>query len=172
MNKILYFILILIICQSCAKQLILIDKTFVDGDLYKANSLHFINDSVCIYKQIFLCDVDEQFKETKISCSYKINKNRIILRNLDIQSDSNNIPWFKLSEAEIRKCNFLNDELSEKKPIIIGAPPHISKIDIYGYINNITTDTLIYRKKTIYYNKWNNYTEYPIYITIPLREKK
>lgn len=172
MSKIFYSIIIIVICQACTRQLILINKTFIDDDPFKTNSLQFINDSICIYKQLFLCDIDEQYKETKIRCSYKINENMIILRNLMMQADSNNILWLKLPESEITKCYFLRDELLGKKPILIGAPPNIPMTDIYGYINNITTDTLIYKKRTIYYNKRNTYIEYPVWISIELREKK
>jgi hypothetical protein len=171
-KKIHYLIFLLLICQSCTNQLIMVNKTFFDDDPFKSNSFQFINDSVCLYKQTFKCDIDEKLKDTKTVCSYKVDKNRIILKNLTVHPDSMSIPWFKLSESQIKKCFFLNNELLEKKPLIIGAPPQISKIDSYGYINNITTDTLIYKKKTLYYNKWITYPKYSLFITIPLHEKK
>lgn len=152
--------------------LVLNNRTFVDNDTIKASSLQFINDSVCIYEQKFLCDIDKPFKETKIVAHYETFKKKIILRNMTMHSDSINATCFSLPESEIKKCNFFNEVFLKPKYILAGAPGSISKADIYGYINNITKDTLSYKRGTIYYSKWNNCVQYPLFITISFTEKK
>jgi hypothetical protein len=169
-----YFILFLILFlgQSCSKMIVLTNKTFVDNDTIRMNSIQFMNDSVCIYVQKFLCDIDERYKETKIISHYEIIKKKIILKNLTLNPDSLNTPCYRLPESEIKKCHFFNDPPLKSKFILAGAPGSFSKADVYGYINNITTDTLYYKKGTILYTKWYNCNRYPIYLPTLFYEKK
>ena len=39
---------------------------------YKSQYLDFINDSMCIYFQKFHCDISEKYKETSITCRYRL----------------------------------------------------------------------------------------------------
>jgi hypothetical protein len=151
--------------------LVLSGKTYTNENPYKISSIKFINDSICIYLQEFLCDLDTQFRKTIVVCYYQINKDKIILKNSSTHPDSINSTCFKLPDKEISKCKFLEDELNTAKVLIIDDP-RFSKLELYGYIDNITTDTLFYKKKTIYYGKRNKCCHPSIYILKPFHEIK
>jgi hypothetical protein len=154
MNKILYLIYLLSICISCSpKVLVLKNKTFISGDpSKKIFSFHFINDSICIYEQKYQCEIDEKYRSTKIICHYWINKKEIILKNMTKDLDSLQTTCIMLPDSELKKCTFLNDELLKAPSNFIG-PSQSNALEMYGYIDNIIIDTLLYKKKQIYYGK-------------------
>ncbi len=172
MKKVLILIPLFCFCQSCSRTLLLSDRTFIHDDPYKVTSIKFVNDTICTYEQQFLCDLDEQYRKTRITCTYKVMDKKIILKNTTKYADSLNIQCFKLPESQIRKCSFMNKELMENKPLVLGDQGNLSIIDMYGYIDNITTDTLTYKKKTILHKKWNSCYPFLMFVSTPFREKK
>jgi hypothetical protein len=154
MKKLLYLLCLLPICVSCSnKVFVLRNKTFISGDpSIKVFSLHFINDSICIYEQKYQCEIDEKFRNTKIICHYWINKKEIILKNTTKNPDSLKTTCFMLPDEELKKCNILNEELLKTSSNKIG-PSTTAALQMYGYIDNIIMDTLLYKKKQIYQGK-------------------
>lgn len=169
MKRFLYITLLVVLHQSCSNALVLTNRTFVTDNPYKKDALEFVNDSICIYEQVFLCDLDDQYKVTKTTCTYKTQKKSIILMNTDLNADST---CFRLPETELKKCHFFNEELDSQTPLRLGAPKKITNVDAYGYIDVITIDTLKYKSKTIIHNKWNYCAQFPIYTSIPFYEDK
>jgi len=131
---------------------VLQNRTFVSGDSIKILSLQFIDDSTCIYEQEYQCDVDEKFRNTRIICDYQVNENRIILKNKTTDLDSLSSTCFKLPDSEVKKCNNFNEDKFKDTNFTIG-PSGPDIIAWYGYIDNITIDTLFYEKKQIHYAK-------------------
>lgn len=152
MKSIFYTVLILVIFGSCSPVLVLQDKTFVSGDSIKIFTLQFVDDSTCVYEQNYRCDIDEKFRDTRIFCDYQVNKNRIILKNKTTDMDSLSSECFKLPESEIKKCNNFNEDKVKDSGFTIG-PSEPNVLAWYGYIDNITIDTLFYKKRQIHYAK-------------------
>lgn len=170
MKKLIY-IPIIFIFFSCSKKLILTNKMYVSGDSIKVSTLHFINDSICNYEQKYLCEIEEPYKNTVEICHYHIQKNSIILKNLTKDPDSIGTTYFKIPASELDKCSFFNEKLTDNEMIILGAPRALSNTEMFGFINNITDDTLLYRRKVIIYQKFFNLVPYPMFVIMSFYEK-
>lgn len=171
MKKVFFLIGFLFIGSSCSHRLVLSNRVFVDRDSIKINSLDFINDSICIYKQSFKCEIQKPYKEIRIICKYETFKNKVILENLTSNTDSIGITCFIIPERELLKCSLINEILSEKDTIIIGAPKTFTMHDLYGYINNVNRDTLFYKRNVISYNKLNRCHPYTFFMNFNFREE-
>src|SRR4030042_295910 len=163
MKKLIY-IAVLLVFSSCSKELILTNKIYFCGDSIKVNTIHFLNDSICNYEQKYLCEIEEPYKKTVEICHYKIHKNLIILKNLTKDSDSIGSTYFKIPDSELNKCSFFNEKLPDNGQIRMGAPRTISNTEMFGFINNITTDTLLFKKKVIFYQKLYKLVPYPMVV--------
>lgn len=154
MRNLLYAILI-ITTTSCSKNIFvnLSTKDFVDENQYKIEKLNFVNDSICIYTQEFLCDIDSTYKTTQTVCSYNIKGNYIILEN--VVKDSILARLVPLPDSVVQQCRYMRDDLLDilSRPIAIDAPPATSLAEIFGFINVIHTDILYYDRGIIYYKK-------------------
>ncbi len=119
--------------------------------------LNFINDSICIYTQEFLCDIDSAYKTTQIKCFYSVKNNYVVLSNLTKRncSDSNSMKCISLPYSIIQQCKYMREDLSNilSRPASIDAPPSISLAELYGFINIVQTDTLYYHNDVFFYNK-------------------
>lgn len=111
------------------------------------------------------------FREVKIICKYKALKNMIILENLTSNPDSIGVTCFIIPEGELLKCSLINENLFERKAILIDAKKTFTMHDLYGYINNVSTDTLLYKRNAIQYNKPNRCHPYTIYVHSTFREE-
>lgn len=149
-------IMLLFTFISCSKAYILnlSGRIFVNDDPYKSEYLEFTNDTLCIYTQIFHCDISPQYKIKEIICNYKVLNDYIVLANIDIDSLANSI--FFLPKDEIKKCDFIYNEIKEvmaKTKRCLGCSTYSEKESLYGYINNIDNDTLYYHNNAISYLK-------------------
>lgn len=142
----------------------------LNGEFYELKdkeeivSLKFINDSICIVKQKFLCqNLPEEFKEIEdIKVQYK--KGRIDVAYLDLNKkkkkskmdvlfvenlkykNSNNLSitnYFSIPNYEKLKCNKLLENNSNANKIK-------SKIET-GIIMNLVKDTIRIKKDTIFF---------------------
>jgi|WetSurMetagenome_2_1015567.scaffolds.fasta_scaffold02947_4 hypothetical protein len=156
---------------SCSRHISMINRTFIKGDSIKTNSLSFLSDSLCVYKQEYLIDLPKPYKEVKNICHYTRIGNRIILKNMTSSSDSANSTCFQIPKSILDKTEFFTPPASDSI-IIIGARPKLSRIDIYGYIDNITTDILKAKRHTIFYQKINKCFPYYMVTLQPFKERK
>jgi hypothetical protein len=111
------------------------------------------------------------FREVKIICKYKALKNKIILENLTSNPDSIGVTCFIIPEGELLRCSLINEKLFERKAILIDAHKTFTMHDLYGYINNVITDTLLYKRNAILYNKLNRCHPYTMYVHSTFREE-
>ena len=73
----------------------------------------FLDDSVCIYKQIYNCPIDEKYRLTEIKCKYKIEGELIFLKPIDIpeylqgiaENSTSTYPSIKPSDIETLQIN-------------------------------------------------------------------
>jgi len=150
----LFLLTLVVLVQSCALQIKLADKVFSQGDSIKVSSISFLDDNLCIYKQEYLIDVPQPYNEIRNVCSYSIIKKNLVLKNLTSDNDSIDSPCFQIPQEILGKIDFFIPNASDSI-IVIGAPPRLSRIDIYGYLDNITIDTLKLKRNKIIYPKVN-----------------
>jgi hypothetical protein len=164
MRRFLFISIIVVISTSCSKTIFinLSNKEFIKGEYkeeypYTVEKLNFINNSICIYTQEFLCDIDSAYKITQTICSYSVKDNYIILENARKDSSYNNLflNCIPLPDSIIQQCKYMRDDLLDIQSRLtgIGVPPPPSLVELYGYINIIQTDTLYYDRNIIYYIK-------------------
>jgi hypothetical protein len=170
-NILIIALIIFIIITSCSNHK-LANRYYECGDSIKINSLNFINDSICIYKQSYLIDMPKPYRQTQINCLYKLEHRKIVLKNRSQNRDSIEKSCFKIPEDVLTKINFFKPDTLKNKRILIGAPPTFSRIDLYGYINNIIEDTLNLNVRKILYIKENDCFEYYMIVKTPFKRKK
>jgi hypothetical protein len=172
MKRILEIISILILNLACSNNIRLSNRYFESGDSNKLNSFAFINDTICIYKQEFLFDMPDDYKAAIIKCNYSVENNNVILKNLSKNKDSLKMTCFRIPEEVLSTIGFFQPDTLKSKYIYLGAPPTISRIDLYGYIDNITIDTMTIKRRSIVYDKRNKCCNYYFWISQKFKEVK
>lgn len=151
-----YFICILIsilfVVISCSKNslVMLRNRVFIESDSLSINSLNFVNDSICIYTQEFFFNMNEEYKKTEIKCFYKMDKNKLILTNIDCPIYLIGLSCFVLPDS-IRNI-YVSKFVTSRSPRL--QTDQLLIAYSYGYINGIkNSDTLTFYKNNIFYAK-------------------
>jgi hypothetical protein len=96
-------------------------------------------------ENVFHCyDIDLDIKELTTTCIYKRIEDRIILRNVNSQKDTNS--YLYIPPQESTNCDFLNANKREHWKI---GPNYRTQYEKFGLVPNIGTDTLILFKNKI-----------------------
>jgi hypothetical protein len=151
-KSIILFLFLIFLC-SCSKRYSLNNNEFLCLDLIRTHSLKFINDSICIYDQEFLCEMKQPYDFYRVNCKYFIEGNKIILKNLSEHPDSSVQTCFEIPDRAFDNCKPIIDEIKEESEIFRIPPKATLLIDVFRYYNNITTDTLTYKRRRIKYVK-------------------
>ena len=167
----LIIVTFVILTLSCSHKITMAHRTFNTGDSNKISSLNFINDTICVYEQQFLFNMPTPYKKVKIICHYAIEKKKLILKNITTNRDSSNVTCFRIPEVDLNRIDFFKPPILTDS-IILGKPPTLTRIDLYGFIDNITVDTLIINRHKIYYNKKNDCFQYYMFISKKFLEKQ
>jgi len=169
--KLLYIIIITAILSSCSSTRKLSNRTFISYDSIKKSSLKFIDDSTCIYRQRFICNVEPPFNELYIKCHYIRNRQELILKNITSNPDSMHADCFKIPECKLLKCFSETDSIINHSDTIIRGKVALSMYEMYGYFNNISVDTMEIRGRRIKYDKQNTCVPYVMYVNTLFTEK-
>jgi hypothetical protein len=128
----------------------------------KRYELIFVNDTICIFRNTFLCnDIEAEYRIIEQKCSYIKKNDTLIVTNLKpIYGDT---MYINIPPQESKKCYFLTDEA---RKYLSGSPPLFPQYYLYGKVPNITNDTLYFSKKekdVIVLSKYNNKTNESVY---------
>ncbi|MDU1890981.1 MAG: hypothetical protein E6767_09850 [Dysgonomonas sp.] len=135
---------IIIFSQPCYSQKrSLSGKEFVSEDKIKSESLIFLDDSICVYTQTFHCDINKIFEYTEIRCKYNINKELILLKPIERPSYLEGLDYFLIPDSILKKCDLIYIDTPDD-PFILNRIAGWTKENMYGYINNIDEETILY----------------------------
>lgn len=141
---------------SCtSKNIVLINKEFTIGetDLVKQEFLNFIDDSVCIYIQIFKCDIDEKYRNVEIKCLYKISGDYVDLTAIEQPDFLVGKSCYAIPDSVLQKCDVIYIDTPEN-PFYLARYGLWDRAKAYGFINNINgTERLFYKKDNLFHAK-------------------
>jgi hypothetical protein len=146
---------IIIFSQYCYSQKqILSGKEFLSEDSIKKELFMFLDDSVCIYKQIYNCAIDEKYRLTEIKCKYKIEGELIFLKPINIPEYLQGIDCYLIPETILEGCDLIYANTLES-PFDLDVRAKLTKADMYGYVNSIKNGTklLLYKRDNIIFAK-------------------
>lgn len=149
----LFIVLVLV---SCATKNSFVGKVFEYSDDYRVMKLTFRNDTIAVLNHTFYCEhLDTKFKFMQDTMTYRIDKERIFVTNLECSSSKCEYPLIK--EIPILKdstCLFLGKAFRKDKHVFDGRS-YKSEFKKYGSVPNIDIDTLVYTQNNIFLYKSN-----------------
>jgi hypothetical protein len=146
-------------------------RYFECGDTIKVNSLSFVNDSQCIYKQEFLIEMPKEYQRVVTSCNYRIESNKLVLTNQLFEKNLIKSHCHRIPEEILNEVKFFQPDTTHKGYIYPGIPPTFSRMELYGYFDNITIDTMTIKRHYINFKKVNDCFPFYIFITGRFNEK-
>ena len=154
MKKILLLTFVILIIQSCSNsKFSLAGKEFLVTDPIKSEFISFIDDSICIYTQTFHCDIDKTYQDVIIRCRYKMEKDLIIVTNIESPDYLKERDCYIIPDSILKKCDLIYINTPDN-PFTLDLRTKITKADVYGRIDNINnSDTLLFHKNNIFYAK-------------------
>jgi hypothetical protein len=142
-------ILIILTILSCNIPKELNNSSYIYKSKKRTLRLVFSNDSICRMENVFHCnDIDLDIKELTTTCVYKRIEDKIILRNVNFQRDTN--LYLYIPPQESINCSLLNANKREHSKI---GPNYLTQYEKYGLVPNIDTDTLLLFKNKILLTK-------------------
>jgi hypothetical protein len=172
MKSIISLLLLSLFIMSCSN-LKLSNRYFQSNDSIRINSFHFINDSLCLYKQDFVIEMPKGYQSIIIKCDYRTESNkRLVLKNLCTNQDSAKANCFSIPENVLNEVSFFQSDTIHSNILIIDKPPDMMRRDIYGYFNNITIDTMKIKAHKIIYGKRIDCCKYYMFVSMKFKELK
>jgi hypothetical protein len=156
MKKIILVILVTLITACSNTSNILKGRKYVNDCGYMEESLDFISNKQCIYRQFFNCEMEQPYKNFEIVCSYKIHKNQIVLSNENHIDSLKGKSHIEIPQEQLDKCSYMalyTIDSRNPQSIGIGAPPVHNNGYYIGYLNYINNDKLLIQDSIIYYKK-------------------
>ncbi|MDR0659621.1 MAG: hypothetical protein LBG19_02225 [Prevotellaceae bacterium] len=146
-------IAVLLILSSCSSsKFTLAGKEYSLGSEIKSESIDFVSDNICLYTQIYHCNIPEKYKITEIECSYTISGDTITLKRISSPEYLENQSCYIMPDSIIVNCEPMFAD-TRKSPLFLGR--YWTKVDAYRVINSINVEEkLLYYKGCIYYAKF------------------
>ena len=161
--KFVLSLLLILYFVSCSN-FKLTQRYFECGDSIKVNSLSFVNDSQCVYKEEFLIEMPKEYQRKVTKCNYRIDLNKLVLTNQINDTNLIKSHCHRIPEEILNEVKFFQPDTTHEENIYPGMPPTFSRIELYGYFDNVTIDTMTIKRHYINFKKV--YDCFPNYIFV------